>query len=147
MEPDSLPAASVPHWPSYDFHDEKFVTWWLNSLYLFAPQDQLAIAQLLRDAVHAPEAAREIEAFLAIRTQAVGDSDGQTAGQPAPGAGAGVGGAGGIVRSIAQIWYTSRWTAALGLCAVAFFLAKGLWFVMKSSGSSSRRWPLPGQGD
>lgn len=130
MDQEPLPIASVSRGQPYDFHDEKFVTWWLNSLYLFTLEDQLAIAQLLHDAVHAPDAVREIEAFLAIRMQDFGDSTGQVD-QPSRDASAGNRGTDGILHSVMQIWRASPWTFALGFCALAFFLAKGLWFAFR----------------
>jgi hypothetical protein len=130
MDQDSMPVAAGSLAQPYDFHDEKFVTWWLNSLYLFSTQDQLAIAQLLRDAIHAPDAAREIEAFVTIRAQGIGEMD-SLSNQPMRHTGTAGSRDGGVFRSMVQLWRAGPWTATLGLGALAFFLAKGLWFVLR----------------
>ena len=132
MDQEPLPIASVSRGQPYDFHDEKFVTWWLNSLYLFSTQDQLAIAQLLRNAIHAPEAAREIEAFVTIRTRSIDRESSSDAGDRSPlGASADGNAAAGLSRAVTQIWQTSPWIAGLGVCAVALFLVKALWFAAR----------------
>ncbi len=131
MEQESPTTVTAAYQQPYDFHDERFVTWWLNSLYLFAPEDQLAIAKLLRAAVHAPEAAHEIEAFLTVRAQAPGVGDGHLEAPSLQGGRAGPGAATGILGSLSKFWRISPWTAGLGLCALAFFLAKGVWFVLR----------------
>jgi hypothetical protein len=132
MDQESLRVAVGSRDQPYDFHDEKFVTWWLNSLYLFSTQDQLAIAQLLRNAIHAPDAAREIDAFLAIRAQSTDETQ-RPQDQSIRHTGVAGTGTGGIFRSMMQLWRAGPWTAAIGLGALAFFLAKGIWFVLRES--------------
>lgn len=131
MEQESPTTVTAAYRQPYDFHDERFITWWLNSLYLFAPEDQLAIAQLLRAEVHAPEAAHEIEAFLTVRAQALGTGDGHLEAPSLRGGRAGTDTATGILGSLSKLWRISPWMAGLGLCALALFLVKGVWFVLR----------------
>jgi hypothetical protein len=133
MEQQAPPIVNAARTQPYDFHDEEFVTWWLNSLYLFPPHEQLAIAQQLRNAVHAPRAALEIEAFLTIRMQAIEDGYGTAQDKLPPDENAPLRRDAGIAGFLAPFWRSNPWTTVLGVVAAAFFLAKGLWFAAREA--------------
>lgn len=65
-------AATTPEanpFPAYAFHDPAFVEWWLGSLYLMAPADQIAVAEVIFESIHIPEVKERIARF--IQSQAV----------------------------------------------------------------------------
>jgi hypothetical protein len=113
-------ALAVP----YAFHDPEFVTWWLTSLYLFKPADQIAIAEMLSEAVHAPEVQREIEAFIDFRSAVLPAELGQpVAAESAEPAGAAV------VARFRELWRDNPWMVSAGALAILFFSLKAVWFL------------------
>lgn len=114
------------------FNEPRFVTWWLGTLYLFKPADQVAIAQLLLDAVHNPQVSREIQAFIALQA-----TDEVESPQGLPRAGEGLevepdSPAIAVVRSsLQEYWRTNPWMLGAGVVAIAFFMAKGAWLIGK----------------
>lgn len=61
-------AESENSYPAYAFHDPAFVEWWLGSLHLMGPADQVAVAEVIYDSIHIPEVQARIAQF--IQTQA-----------------------------------------------------------------------------
>ncbi len=112
------------------FNEPRFVTWWLGTLYLFRPSDQVAIAQLLMDAVHTGPVSREIQAFIELHQiegdtlDAAGESpvDPLLSGDPRLGIA--------LVRSrLIELGRANPWMLGAGLAAIAWFIAKGAWFI------------------
>jgi hypothetical protein len=120
MDADAGRSTESPSGAGYDFHDPAFVTWWLDSLYLLPVEDQIAIAQGLLSAVHAPGSRSEIEAFLEVQSQ-------QLEARAAPAAHA--------VDptpwrfALRAAWRARPWLTGIGLLACAFFVLKGIWFL------------------
>jgi hypothetical protein len=114
------------------FNEPRFVTWWLGTLYLFKPADQVAIAQLLLEAVHHPQVSREISAFIALQTL---DEAEPPEHQPLAGVGAGSepnAPAIAVLRSsLHDYWRTNPWMLGVGAVAIVFFMAKGAWLIGK----------------
>lgn len=112
----------------YDFHDPAFITWWLNSLYLFPVEDQVAIAQMLRSALHAPGSRREIEAFIEFQASAIqgeGHSVDEKVALSQPDAVADLRG------QLGSAWRRRPWLTAVGVLAGAYFVGKGAWFLQQ----------------
>ncbi len=111
----------------FAFHDPEFVTWWLTSLYLFKLEDQIAIAGLLSDAVHAPDAKREIEAFIEYHL------GGTVAEQPERPTEIDVSASAVdvVLVRVRELWRSSPWMVAIGAVALLFFSGKAIWFVGK----------------
>jgi hypothetical protein len=109
----------------YDFHDPAFVTWWLNSLYLLPLEDQIAIAQRLLTAVHAPGSRREVEAFLAVQGQEL-----EARGAPVLSPGdlaVEVRDEGDWRCALREAWRARPWLTGIGLLALALLVLKGIW--------------------
>lgn len=112
---------------AYDFHDPSFVTWWLDSLYLFPFEEQVAIARLLRSAVHAPDSRQEIDAFLELRTTESQADALLTAGRSEA-----------LLAETSPVWHGQLrsswrgrpWLTAAGVLAVLYFVGKGVWFLL-----------------
>jgi hypothetical protein len=115
------PTAS-PGGAGYDFHDPAFVTWWLDSLYLLPVDDQIAIAQRLLDAVHAPASRQEIEAFLEVWRQEQERRDAPATQTAAPA---------GWTIALRSAWRAKPWLTGVGGLACMFFVAKGIWFLWR----------------
>lgn len=111
----------------FAFHDPAFVVWWLNSLYLFRPEDQIAIAELLAGAVHAPDAKAEIEAFVAVRT--LEHIPAEAAAEGGPSSGTAVTAIDVVVARTRELWRANPWMVSLGLLAIAFFSAKAVFLL------------------
>lgn len=107
---------------AYDFHDPVFVTWWLNSLYLLPIEDQIAIAQQLRAAVHAPASRQEIEAFLEVHGQELETRLASAAHSVHPP---------GWRFALHAAWRARPWLTGIGLLACALFVVKGIWFLLR----------------
>jgi hypothetical protein len=125
LDSSSLPTQTPA--TGYDFHDPGFVTWWLNSLYLFPTQDQIAIAERLRDAVHAPESQQEIVAFIEVRLDAVRGASEQ---RPRPYRGDPEMGSSANWRpALRRSWAARPWLTGIGVLGALFFAGKGIWFL------------------
>lgn len=109
----------------YDFHDPAFVTWWLNSLYLLPLDDQIAVAQRLLSAVHAPGSRREVEAFLAVQGLELQSQAAARKWPPALTLQAGE--AGGWRSVLREAWRARPWLTGIGLLACALLVVKGVW--------------------
>lgn len=129
---DDLPAADDLDIP-VAFNEPRFVTWWLGTLYLFKPGDQVAIAQLLQDAVHSPAVTREIQAFIEFHALEAGlSADVESAPPPVASSDEEVLGGVPLIKSrLAELWRSSPWMVGLGVAAIVFFIAKGAWFVVR----------------
>jgi hypothetical protein len=57
------------NYPTYAFHDPEFVTWWLGSLYMLKPIDQITVAEILRDSIHIPVIKDELDAFIQFQME------------------------------------------------------------------------------
>lgn len=115
------------------FNEPRFVTWWLGTLYLFRPDDQVAIAQRLQEAVHSPAVSREIQAFIEFHAlEGNTMADVESAPPPEANSDDGVFAGVSLVKSrLAELWRSSPWMVGLGVAAMAFFIAKGAWFVLR----------------
>ena len=131
-EADDLPVTEDLDIP-VAFNEPRFVTWWLGTLYLFKPDDQVAIAQLLQDAVHSPAVTREIQAFIEFHALEGGlSADVESAPPPVASSDEEVLGGVPLIKSrLAELWRSSPWMVGLGVAAIVFFIAKGAWFVVR----------------
>lgn len=131
-EADDLPGTEDLDIP-VAFNEPRFVTWWLGTLYLFKPGDQVAIAQLLKDAVHSPAVTREIQAFIEFHALEGGlSADVESAPPPVAISDEEVLGGVPLIKSrLAELWRSSPWMVGLGVAAIVFFIAKGAWFVVR----------------
>lgn len=67
-DPQAFEAQATPStMDSYRYHDSDFVAWWLQGLYPFAPEDQIAIAEMLHDRINIPEVQDVIQDFVDSR--------------------------------------------------------------------------------
>jgi hypothetical protein len=122
----------------YAFHDPKFVSWWLGSLYLLRPESQLQAAVALRQSVHQLGAVARLEEFIG-ETAAVIDHSAGTA--PAvdlpiaePEEPAAAGPADAAMRRVRSMWKTSPSATVIGVLGIAFVAGKGLWTVVRLIG-------------
>src|SRR3990167_7095083 len=117
---------------SYRFYDGDFVAWWLHGLYLFEPEDQIAIAELLHDRVHIPEVQDVILDFVNSRREGSNRSDspafrespdepvkGMTARETA-------------VASFIRAWNEQRALFIMMFAIAAVFAAKGAWSIFRA---------------
>ena len=131
MDAETAPLTGSSSGAGYDFHDPAFVTWWLNSLYLFPVEDQVAIAQRLLSALHAPASRREVEAFLEVLGQELEPRAAAESSQPTP-----------TLHSsdvavwrlaLRDAWHARPWLTGLGLLACALLVIKGIWFLLRDA--------------
>lgn len=128
------PGLADPAIPDLDipvaFNEPRFVTWWLGTLYLFRPSEQLAIAQLLMDAVHTAAVSREIQAFIELQKI---EGDAQDAAEEAPRESAMSGdprhGIALVSGRLIELGRANPWMLGLGLAAIAWYIVKGAWFI------------------
>ncbi len=109
----------------YAFHEPRFVTWWLGSLHLFPPQDQIGIATALRGTLHNVAVQEEIDAFIALTAQENGlaaaeqDADALdgSPGEDKPRA---------ALAMYKQLFGSHPWLVVLGTLGVLVLVLKGL---------------------
>lgn len=123
---DAALGASGFDMPRAAFNEVGFVTWWLGTLYLFPVAEQVAIAGLLRNAVHVPEVQREIDAFIEFHLPT--DPEGAEEPEVVSAAGGRTGFAL-VAKNLVELWRANPWPVSLGVLAILFMVAKGLWFV------------------
>ena len=58
------PGAMDIHWAEFQFHDPRWLTWWLSSLYLLPPAAQLEIAHSLRQTVYSTQSQVVLAEFI-----------------------------------------------------------------------------------
>lgn len=119
--------ASIPA-TGYAFHDPCFVTWWLNSLYLFPLEDQIAIAQLLRSAVHAALPRQEIDAFIEFQAsarQAEEDTVDKSTALSRVETDAD------LRWQLRSAWRRRPWLTSFGVLSGVYFVGKGAWFLQQ----------------
>lgn len=109
--------------PSYDFHDSAFVTWWLGSLFLLKPEDQIAIATSLHEAIHEPLVQAELAAFVAFTGGA------ESAGTPVFEGTRGEQMIQIVKYKLREIWDSNPWFLGLAGAGLVFVIGKGIWFL------------------
>lgn len=124
---DAALGASSSNLPQAAFNEVGFVTWWLGSLYLFPVAEQIAIAGLLRNAVHVPEVQREIDAFIEFHSPL----DSEVPEEPEVSTEGRRSGFALVVKNLVELWRANPWPVSLGVLAILFMGAKGLWFVAR----------------
>ena len=129
MDAETGPLTESSSGAGYDFHDPAFVTWWLNSLYLFQVQDQIAIAQRLLSAVHAPASRREVEAFLEVQGHELEPRAASEGSQPTSMLHSGD--VAGWRFALRAAWRAGPWLTGIGLLACALLVFKGIWFLWR----------------
>lgn len=109
--------------PAYDFHDSAFVTWWLGSLFLLKPEDQIAIATSLHDAIHEPLVQAELAAFVAftggsesVEAPVFEGTRGEQVVQV-------------VKYKLRELWQTNPWFLGLAGAGLTFVIGKGIWFL------------------
>lgn len=125
-----------PDMPAYAFHDPAFVTWWLGSLYLFRPEEQIAIATSLHEAIHEPSVQAELAAFVAFRTETegVGEVSQAAVEEPAMPVLSGTRTEQGIQVAkykLRQMWDENRWLLIVAAIGLVYVVGKGTWFLSK----------------
>lgn len=127
-----------PDLPVYAFHDPSFVTWWLGSLYLFKPEDQIAIASSLHEAIHEPTVQAELAAFVAFRNGSDGIDE---VSQPTAWEAETPVLSGTRTEQVIQVakyklrqmWDESRWLLIVAAIGLVYVVGKGTWLVLKES--------------
>ena len=125
-----------PDMPVYAFYDPTFVTWWLGSLYLMKPEDQIAIATSLHEAIHEPAVQAELAAFVAFRsgTEGVGEVSPAAALEAETPVLTGARIEQGIQVAkykLHQMWDESRWLLIVAAIGLVYVVGKGTWFLSK----------------
>lgn len=111
-------------WDGYPFHDPDFLGWWLQSLYLLPPDEQVAVALSLRQVLHAPALQAEIDAFVDRRVEAVPELTKVVSTGPTS--------AGHIVADkLREMWHTRPWMLAGGVAGLAYLVVGAACFVFK----------------
>lgn len=64
-QPSHQPGQDGVQRSAFDFHDPRFVEWWLGSLYLLPPEVQISVASSIKAVVHVPEVHAEVDLFAA----------------------------------------------------------------------------------
>lgn len=109
--------------PSYEFHDPTFVTWWLGSLFLLKPEDQIAIATSLHEAIHEPMVQAELAAFVALTGGA------ESAEAPVFEGTRGEQVIQVVKYKLREIWVSNPWFLGLAGAGLTFVIGKGIWFL------------------
>ena len=121
--------------PSFDFHDPEFVRWWLQSHYLLPMNDQIALAETLRDRISLVAVQDAIDEFLDERVDGVAEFEVLEPIQVEQRAGQAMG-AGEELRSMAmtdvavasvrRLWYERRPLMLIFIAVVMLFAVRGL---------------------
>ncbi len=130
-----LPAEeTVKTFPEYSFHDPDFVEWWLGSLYLLSPEDQVAVAEVVINAVNIPEIQTLIAQFVESRMNADRQDQGEPDFTVAPPVLTGS-----FIEKAMQsarffthkAWKENPWLVGIACIGFVFAIGRGIWFVMK----------------
>lgn len=135
--PDAVPepggAPAGPDMPAYAFHEPAFVTWWLGSLYLLKPEDQIAIAAGLFEVIHEPGVKAELAAYIALRgmSEEVPQAEPVVAGVPVFEGTRTEQAIQAIKYHLRLQWENNPWIVGIAGAGFVFVVGKGAWFILK----------------
>lgn len=126
------PDKVIPKDGGYAFHDPEFVEWWLRSLYMLSPDDQVGIARAMSERIQVPAVKTVCAEFIALFGSSVVNAVAtDTADEPPalkfdPSADRFTQASQVATAKFAEIWAANRKLIVLAGIGIVFFVGKGL---------------------